>query len=81
MFKKKSNFIKKPRPVPKNCRYCAAGTDPDFRDTESLRVYLTERGKILPHTLTGICAKHQRRLADAIKYARHLALISFVNRI
>ena len=42
-------------------------------------VVTTDRGKILPRRMTGICAKHQRKLATAIKRARHLALLPFVS--
>lgn len=48
-----------------------------YRDSDMLRRYLTERGKIRPRRQTGTCAKHQRSLARAIKRARHLALIPF----
>jgi len=43
-----------------------------------LRSFLTDRAKIRPRRQTGTCAKHQRRLAVAIKRARHLAFLPFV---
>jgi len=49
----------------------------DYKDVETLRRYLTDRGKIKPRRQTGTCAKHQRKLAVAIKRARHLALLPF----
>jgi len=49
----------------------------DYKDASMLRRYLTDRGKIKPRRQTGTCAKHQRRLAVAIKRARHLALLPF----
>ena len=49
----------------------------DYKDSSMLRRYVTERGKIRSRRKTGTCAKHQRRLAVAIKRARHLALLPF----
>lgn len=48
-----------------------------YRDTDLLRRYLTDRGKIRPRRQTGLCARDQRRLAQAVKRARHLALLPF----
>ncbi|HCM37836.1 MAG: 30S ribosomal protein S18 [Candidatus Gottesmanbacteria bacterium GW2011_GWB1_43_11] len=70
----------RPKIVPKNCPYCKTDTEPHFRDYESLRRYLSERGKILAHMRTGICSKHQRHIALSIKHARYLALLPFINR-
>lgn len=50
----------------------------DFKDVELLKKFITERGKILPRRVTGTCAKYQRKLAIAIKRARHMALLPFV---
>ena len=50
----------------------------DFKDDRRLLRYLTEQGKIIPRHTSGLCAKHQRQLATAVKRARHLALIPFV---
>ena len=50
----------------------------DFKDVDLLRRYITERGKILPRRITGTSAKYQRKLAIAIKRARHMALLPFV---
>jgi small subunit ribosomal protein S18 len=52
----------------------------DYKDPARLKRFLTERGKILPRRITGLSAKQQRRVADAIKMARHLALLPYVNR-
>lgn len=62
----------------KQCRFCVKKTKVNYLDPESLRRFVTERGKILPSRITGTCAKHQRRLATAIKRARVLALLPFV---
>ena len=50
----------------------------DYKDPAKLRSYTSGGGKIEPRRKTGICAKHQRTLATAIKRARHLALLPYV---
>ena len=50
----------------------------DYKDEAMLRRFLSDRGKILPRRLSGNCAKHQRALVEAIKRARHVALLPFV---
>ncbi len=70
-----------PRYVPsrKVCSFCASKVEIiDYKDTEKLRGYVSDRGKIAPRRRTGTCAKHQRILARAIKRARHLALVPYV---
>lgn len=71
----------KPRPVKKNCPFCKGGTEPDYKDYNDLRKYMSERGRILGRARTGICAKHQRRIDQQIKRARHLAYLPFVARV
>ncbi len=62
----------------KVCRFCGDRvTFLDFKDTERLRRFLTEKGKIVPRRITGNCAKHQRILGRALKRARHAALVAF----
>jgi len=51
--------------------------DFNYKNEKKLRGYITERGKILPRRMSGTCAKHQRHVAEAIKRARHLALIPY----
>ena len=64
----------------KGCSFCQDKVDfIDYKDTKKLQKYLTERGKILPRRVTGNCAKHQRMLTGAIKRARIIALLPFVN--
>ena len=64
----------------KVCSFCVDKFDRiDYKDAPRLRRYLSERGKILPRRITGTCAKHQRQLTLAIKRARHIALLPFVN--
>ncbi|MFA6915275.1 MAG: 30S ribosomal protein S18 [Parachlamydiales bacterium] len=63
----------------KRCPFTAAGIrDIDYKDTETLLKFVTERGKILPRRITGVSAFHQKHLAQAIKRARHMALLPFV---
>lgn len=63
----------------KFCAFCAAkDTEIDYKDTAKLRKYLSESGKIAPRRATGVCAKHQRELAVAIKRARVMALIPYI---
>lgn len=66
------------RPRRKVCDFCA-GKIPyiDYKDVNRLRRYMTERGKISPRRMSGLCAKHQRQLAIAIKRARAIALLPY----
>jgi small subunit ribosomal protein S18 len=50
----------------------------DYKDAEFLKKFLNEQGKILPRRLTGTSLKYQRKVATAVKRARHLALLPFV---
>jgi small subunit ribosomal protein S18 len=52
----------------------------DYKDVDLLRKFITERGKILPRRITGLTAKQQRDLTQAIKRARLLALLPFINK-
>ncbi|MCX7680881.1 MAG: 30S ribosomal protein S18 [Anaerolineae bacterium] len=63
----------------RGCMFCEMNTAHiDYKDAETLKRFLSDRGKILPRRRTGTCARHQRQLATAIKRARHLALLPFV---
>ncbi len=67
------------RPRRKVCAFCADKNETiDYKDAAKLRKYLTERGKIAPRRASGTCAKHQRELAMAIKRARIMALLPYV---
>ena len=52
----------------------------DYKDIELLRKFITERGKLLPRRITGLTAQQQRDLTEAVKRARILALLPFVNK-
>ncbi|MGC1879374.1 MAG: 30S ribosomal protein S18 [Rhabdochlamydiaceae bacterium] len=68
-------FVKKR----KQCPFTAAGIRYiDYKDTNTLYQFITERGKIIPRRITGVSAYYQRQLAQAIKRARHMALLPFV---
>jgi small subunit ribosomal protein S18 len=54
--------------------------DIDYKNPKSLRMFITERGKIIPRRITGTCAKHQRELTVAIKQARQIALLPYVGK-
>ncbi|MCL2084047.1 MAG: 30S ribosomal protein S18 [Oscillospiraceae bacterium] len=63
----------------KVCTFCADKIAViDYKDAAKLRRYVSERSKILPRRMTGTCTAHQRELTEAIKRARHLALLPFV---
>ena len=62
----------------KVCQFCADKTVAvDYKDVETLKKYITERGKILPRRVTGACTMHQRHITRAIKRARIIALLPF----
>jgi small subunit ribosomal protein S18 len=64
--------------APRFCTFCRNKvTNVDYKRVDVLQPYVTARGKIRPRRQTGLCAKHQRRVARAIKRARHLALIPY----
>ena len=63
----------------KYCRFKRSGIKYiDYKDPEFLKKFLNEQGKILPRRLTGTSLKYQRRVAQAVKRARHLALLPYV---
>ncbi len=62
----------------KVCRYCAdSSLAIDYKDPRTLRLFTTERGKIIPRRISGNCAKHQRMITVAIKRARNVALLPY----
>lgn len=66
-------------PKKKVCQFCVDKVEAiDYKDVAKLRRYITEKGKILPRRMSGVCAKHQRILATAIKRAREMALLPYV---
>ncbi len=82
-FEKKDNKGGRPmnrKSRKKVCTFCVEKSDfIDYKDSQKLRRFMSERSKILPRRVTGTCAAHQRELTVAIKRARHLALISYIS--
>ena len=65
----------------KNCYFCQQKIrEIDYQDIELLRRFLSGQAKILPPKRTGTCAKHQRKLAKAIKRARIMGLLPFTTK-
>lgn len=63
----------------KTCPVCETGIRYlDYKDEKTLSRFITDRGKILPSRLSGMCARHQRQVCIAVKRARHLALLPFI---
>ena len=67
----------------RGCPFCGSGENGgpaqtiDYKDPQSLKYFVTERGKVVPRRISGACAKHQRELMLAIKRARNIALLPF----
>lgn len=80
MMKRSNRFVRRERPVPKNCGFCHNKTEPDYKEAAGLLRFTTERGKLLSRARTGICSKHQRHVTRAVKRARFVALLPFVVR-
>lgn len=63
----------------KGCRFCADSTMKiDYKELRNLRYFVSERGKIVPRRISGNCAEHQRKVCEAIKRARNIALLPFM---
>ena len=64
----------------RGCAYCSdEALVIDYKDPQALRYFVTERGKIVPRRISGVCAKHQRELTRAIKRARNVAIMPFTS--
>jgi len=77
-------FVKKGSPRRfgrrKGCRFCADNTlKIDYKEVRTLRYFVSEQGKIVPRRISGNCAIHQRKVTEAIKRARNIALLSFTS--
>jgi small subunit ribosomal protein S18 len=65
----------------RSCPFMAAGwKSVDYKDVDTLKRFMTERGKILPRRVTGVSARFQRYLTTAIKQARYIGLLPFVSK-
>lgn len=76
-MKKRSLSKIKRKNIVSVCLFCKDSKLIDFTEVDTLKKYVTERGKIINRLRSGVCAKHQRRLSLAIKYARYLALLPY----
>ncbi len=66
---------------PKDCYFCINGLNYiDYKDTRILQKFLSGYAKILPRKRSGLCLKHQRKFSLAVRRARIMALIPFVNK-
>jgi small subunit ribosomal protein S18 len=66
----------------KVCRFCAdSSLAIDYKDAQTLRHFITERGKVIPRRISGNCARHQRKVTTAIKRARNIALLPFTTTV
>lgn len=73
---------KRPRPDKRlKCSFCQSGSKPDYKEVEVIKCLVDDRGKIIPRIRSGVCAKHQRQLARAIKRSRFLGLIPFTTQV
>jgi len=79
-MKRISKKVKRKVKYIKNCFFCKQMIEPNYKEVEILKRYLSERGRILSRLNTGVCQKHQRRLTKEIKRARFLALLPFIVR-
>ena len=83
-FKSQKKFKRKrivKRNTNKYCKFTADGIDQiDYKDTETLKKYITETGKIIPSRVTGTKSHYQKQLATAIKRARFLALLPYTDK-
>lgn len=65
----------------KMCRFCVDKIDDiNYKDVRMLSSFVSERGKIVPRRISGVCAPHQRRLSESIKQARNIALLPFASK-
>lgn len=64
----------------KDCYFCANGLEVDYKDTRTLKKFVNFYMKMLPGDRTGVCAWHQRKLSQAIKRARVMALLSHTHK-
>ncbi len=66
----------------KVCKFCVDKIDDiNYKDVKLLNSFIAERGRIVPRRISGVCTPHQRRLSDAIKKARNIALLPFASQV
>ena len=79
--KKRKTFRFEEKPLNAACPFCKADKNPDYKDPGTLMKFMNDRAKLLSRERSGVCAKHQRKLAVAVKRARHLALLPYAPQI
>ena len=76
-FKRRKSYSRK-----KVCKFCVDKVEQvDYKDVRRLRSFVTDRGEIVPRRISGTCPPHQRQLGMAIKRARNIALLPFVDDV
>ncbi len=66
----------------KRCPFCKDDVkEIDYKDVQTLRHYVTDRGKIKSRRVTGVCTQHQHKLAAAVKRARFMALLPYTVKV
>ncbi|MCF7888101.1 MAG: 30S ribosomal protein S18 [Candidatus Omnitrophica bacterium] len=78
MAKKSKKSRQKITRFKKNCIFCKKGLEIDYKDVELMKKHLTNRGKIKSRRITGVCAKHQRKLTKEVQRARFLNLVPYI---
>jgi len=71
---------RKPKIQKKDCYFTTSNTTPNYKDVLVLKRFLSERGKVLPSSVSGISAKYQRKLSVEVKKARFMALLPYTDR-
>ncbi|MBI4990472.1 30S ribosomal protein S18 [Candidatus Gottesmanbacteria bacterium] len=64
----------------RDCFFCKQQIEPDYKDVETIKRCVTERGKITPRLQNGVCQKHQKLMSMSVKRARFLALLPYIVR-
>ena len=81
-YRMKKQRNKRMFPRRRICRFCTdASKEIDYKEPKNLRYFITERGRIIPKRVSGMCAKHQRKITLAIKRARMIALLPYVGNL
>lgn len=65
----------------RHCNFCVNNVKAiDYKDTSAMRRYMSSYSKIVPRRRSGVCSAHQRKLANAIKRARYMAIVPYLTR-
>ena len=67
----------KVRPINRHCVYCKGKIEPSYKDVETVNDFVTERARMVGRARSGVCSRHQKKLAIAIKRSRHIGLLPF----